>query len=281
MKDLIIGCSTNYDWDQLKYWANSIVQSGFKGEKTLIALNISYKAAHELMKRGFQVIVLGKENPETKSYVYESRIPVHVERFVHIYNHISNGNYRYVVTTDVKDVIFQKDPCEWLDQNLVEGKNLVFASESIKYKDEPWGNQNLLETYGHFIYDRFKNNEIYNVGVLGGRADAIKDLCLNIFAAALGRPIAICDQSTFNFMIMQHPYTDTSMYMKSEDGWAAQLGTTGDPRKIEEFRPNLLEPVPKFFSNKLTTSKGKEFCIVHQYDRSPATIKKIIEKTYG
>jgi len=157
---------------------------------------------------------------------------------------------------------------------------LVFASESMKYKDEPWGNQNLLETYGQFIYEKFKDKEIHNVGVLGGRASAMRDLCLNIFAAALGRPIPICDQSTFNFMISQHPYTDTSMYMKSEDGWASQLGTTGDPTKIEQFRPNLLEPIPKFNGKKVTTSKGKEFCIVHQYDRVP-TVRKLLEKTYG
>jgi hypothetical protein len=280
MKDLIIGCSTNYGWDQLKYWVNSINQSGFDGEKTLIALNISYDAVDKLSKNGFQVVVIGKEDHAKKQYVYESRIPVHVERFVHIYNHILRGEYRYIVTTDVKDVVFQSNPCKWLDENLVEGKNLVFASESMKYKDEPWGNQNLLETYGQFIYERFKNNEIHNVGVLGGRALAMRDLCLNIFAAALGRPIPICDQSTFNFMISQHPYTDTSMYMKSEDGWASQLGTTGDPTKIEQFRPKLLEPIPKFNGKKVTTSKGKEFCIVHQYDRVP-TVKKLLEKTYG
>jgi len=280
MKDLIIGCSTNYGWDQLKYWVNSINQSGFDGEKTLIALNISYDAVDKLSKNGFQVVVVGKEDHIKKAYVYESRIPVHVERFIHIYNHIARGDYRYVVTTDVKDVVFQSNPCKWLDENLVEDKNLVFASESMKYKDEPWGNQNLFETYGQFIYERFKNNEIYNVGVLGGRASAMRDLCLNIFAAALGRPIPICDQSTFNFMISQHPYTDTSMYMKSEDGWASQLGTTGDPTKIEQFRPNLLESIPKFNGKKVTTSKGKEFCIVHQYDRVP-TVRKILEKTYG
>ncbi len=181
MKDLIIGCSTNYGWDQLKYWVNSINQSGFDGEKTLIALNISYDAVDKLSKNGFQVVVVGKEDHIKKAYVYESRIPVHVERFIHIYNHIARGDYRYVVTTDVKDVVFQSNPCKWLDENLVEDKNLVFASESMKYKDEPWGNQNLFETYGQFIYERFKNNEIYNVGVLGGRASAMRDLCLNIF----------------------------------------------------------------------------------------------------
>ena len=48
--------------------------------------------------------------------------------------------------------------------------DLVFASESMLYKDEPWGNQNLLDTYG-YIHEIFKENEIYNVGVLGGTGE--------------------------------------------------------------------------------------------------------------
>jgi hypothetical protein len=276
--DLIIGCSTNYDWSKLKYWINSINMSGFKGEKVLILMNCDRDTVQKINGAGFKVV--GFNRDEQGNLKYESRIPVHVERFIHIYNYIDPTRHRNVITTDVKDVIFQKDPGRWFRENIYNGKNLIFASESIRYKNEPWGDQNLRETFGQFIYDKFKDNEIYNVGVLAGRAQAMKDLCMNIFAATMGKPIAICDQSTFNFLIAQHPYTDTSIYYKSEDGWAAQLGTTGDPTKVQKFKPYLLEPCPKFENEILKTSKGTEFCIVHQYDRVPA-IAKIIEKKYG
>ena len=113
---------------QYKLWLGStqvlgqLNQSGFDGEKTLIALNISYDAVDKLSKNGFQVVVVGKEDHIKKAYVYESRIPVHVERFVHIYNHIARGDYRYVVTTDVKDVVFQSNPCKWLKKILSKVK---------------------------------------------------------------------------------------------------------------------------------------------------------------
>jgi hypothetical protein len=45
--------------------------------------------------------------------------------------------------------------------------------------------------------------------------------------------------------------------MLSEDGWAAQLGTTADPSKIDSFRPSLLEAEPKMVNGKVTTSTGK------------------------
>lgn len=277
--DLIIGCSTNYDWSKLKYWINSINMSGFKGEKVLILMNCDRETAQKVQESGFKIV--GFKTDNQGNLVYESNMMVHVERFIHIYNYIDPSKHRNVITTDVKDVVFQKDPGRWIRENIYVGKNLIFASESIRYKNEPWGDQNLKETYGQFIYDRFKDNEIYNVGVLAGRAQAMKDLCLNIFVACSGRPIPICDQSTFNFMISQNPYTQTSLYMKSEDSWAAQLGTTGDPSKYDKFKPWLLEPSPKFKNGMVMTNKTETpFCIVHQYDRVPV-IKNEFERIYG
>lgn len=278
MKDLIIGASTGYTWDTLKYWVNSINQCGFDGDKVLVLMNCDRETTMKVANAGFTIIGFEQDAQGNLVYKHEG-IPVHVERFIHIYEHLCRTDYRYVVTTDVKDVIFQKNPIKFIEENIGD-KNLMFASESIRYKDEAWGNQNLLETYGKYIYDKFKDNEIYNVGVLAGKGSAMRDLCINIFTAAINRPIPICDQSTFNFMISQHPYTDTSKYMKSEDSWACQLGTTGDPSKIEQFKPHLLEKTPIFEDGKVWTSHGYEFTIVHQYDRVPEW-RKVIEKTYG
>jgi hypothetical protein len=279
MKDLIIGCSTNYDWSKLKYWINSINKSGFEGDKVLILMNCDKDTVQKVSNAGFSVIAFQQD--DNGNLVYQSQLMVHVERFIHIYNTLKSQDYRYVITTDVKDVIFQKNPVEWLEQHLPDGssEDLVFSSESIRYKDEPWGNQNLLETFGPMIHDHFKNNVIFNVGVLAGRGYAMKSLALNIFLSSINRPIPIVDQSTFNVLISQHPYLKSSMYMTSEDGWACQLGTTADPSKIEQFKPFLVEASPKLEGDKVVTSEGKEYVIVHQYDRVPEW-KKIIEAKY-
>lgn len=277
MQDLIIGCSTNYTWDTLKYWVNSINKTSFRGKIVLILMNCDIKTAQKLGNEGVDIIAFGQD--ENKNLVYKPphNIPVHVDRFVHIYEYLcQNKDLRYVVTTDVKDVIFQKNPIEWLENNLGQNQ-CVFSSESITYQHEPWGDRNLLETFGPYVYDRFKGNEIYNVGVLAGKYEAIKSLALNIFINAINRPIGICDQSVFNFLISQEPYKSTSLYSKSEDSWACQLGTTADPSKINDFRPFLLEPSPKIKDNKIVTSSDEEFTIVHQYDRIPHW-KKIIEE---
>jgi hypothetical protein len=278
MDDLIIGCSTNYDWSKIKYWINSVNQSGFKGKKVMVLMNCDIETATKVLKAGFEIISFGTD--AMGNLTHQSPFMVHVERFLHIYNYLKDNKFRYVITTDVKDVIFQKDPFIQLDDMLTKtDKDIVFSSESILYKNEPWGDNNLLETFGPYIHGIFKENEIYNVGVLGGKGDAMRDLALNIFLACVGKPIKICDQSTFNVMISMNPYLKTSLYAKSEDGWACQLGTTADPSKIEQFKPFLLEESPKMEDGKVVTSTEKEFSIVHQYDRVPEW-RKIIEAKY-
>ena len=278
MEDLIIGCSTNYDWSKIKYWINSVNQSGFKGKKVMILMNCDIETATKVLKAGFEVISFGTD--AMGNLTHQSPFMVHVERFLHIYNYLKDNKFRYVITTDVKDVIFQKDPFIQLDDMLSKtDKDLVFSSESILYKNEPWGDNNLMETFGPYVHDIFKENEIYNVGVLAGRGYAMRDLALNIFLACVGKPIKICDQSTFNVMISMNPYLKTSLYKKSEDGWACQLGTTVDPSKIDQFKPLLLEQSPIMQDDKVVTSAGKEFSIVHQYDRVPEW-RKIIEAKY-
>jgi hypothetical protein len=277
VRDLIIGCSTNYDWSKLKYWVNSINKSGFEGDKVLILMNCDKDTVQKITEAGFYIV--GMKQDEEGNLNYSSNMPVHTERFLHLYNFLKDRDYRYVITTDVKDVVFQKNPIEFLEKNCTN-KNLVFASESIKYKDEPWGNQNLLETFGQYIYEQFKDNEIFNVGVLAGHGYAIRDLALNIFVSCLNKPIPICDQSTFNFMISRNPYNAMSLYAQSESGWAAQLGTTGDPTKADQFDSVILEPKPKLTDGIVTTSVGEEFYIVHQYDRVPE-MRKVIEEKFA
>jgi len=277
MKDCIVGCATNYDWSKLKYWVNSINASGFEGDKVLILMNCDKDTAQKITDAGFSIIAFNQD--ANGNLTYQSQLMVHVERFIHIYKLLKDNQYRYVITTDVKDVIFQKNPSTWLENNLTDKEDLVFSSESMKYKDEPWGRENLTQCYGQGIYEDFKNNTIFNVGVLAGRGYAMRDLVLQLFLNCINRPISIVDQAVFNVMISRHPYLNSSMYTVSEDGWACQLGTTADPSKIDSFRPFLLEASPKLEGDKVVTSTGIEYTIVHQYDRVPEW-RKVIEAKY-
>lgn len=272
-KNLIIGGCTNYGINELKPWVLSINQHMPKADKVMCVGNASDETRKWLVDNGFEIIDMP-----------QAQIPVHVLRFVAIYEYLRKNweKYEYVITTDVKDVYFQSDPFKWLDYHNIgirDMKQIVAGSECLKYKDEAWGNENLLQAYGPYIHDIFKDEEIYNVGVLGGSAEYMKDLVFNIFSNAINRPIQIVDQAVFNVLINTQPYKDSVMKVPQFLGWACQAGTVADPTKMDTFRPNLLEDEPTFKDGIVYTSEGKPFVIVHQYDRVPEW-KKFVQEKY-
>jgi hypothetical protein len=271
MRDLIIGGCTNYGINELKPWVMSINEVCDENvSKVMCVGNATQETRDWLLSQGFAIV----DMPQVPN------IPVHVLRFfsIHEYLRAHWDLYRFVITTDVKDIYFQSNPFTWLEENLLNYK-LVAGSESIRYKDEPWGNENLYQTYGPYVYKQFCNNEIYNVGTIGGVSEYVKDLVFNIFTNAVNRPIPIVDQAVYNVLIQTQPYKDNIFFAKQSDGWACQAGTTVDPSKLETFRPYLLEAEPNFINDEVLTSLGKPFAIVHQYDRVPEW-KKFIKSKY-
>ena len=269
MKNLIIGGCTNYGINQLKPWVLSVNETMPDADKVMCVGNASAETRQWLIDNNFKIIDMPK-----------LKVPVHVLRFLSIYEYLKEHwqEYDYVVTTDVKDVYFQTDPFTMLERKI---KYKLFAgSEGMLYKDEPWGNDNLMQAYGPYIHEIYKNNKIYNVGTIGGSSEYVKDLVFNIFTNAIHRPIPICDQAVYNVLIQTQPYKDCTFFAEQSDGWACQAGTTVDPSKIAQFRPFLTEEEPKFIDGLVKTCDGDTFSIVHQYDRVPEW-KRFVQEKYG
>jgi hypothetical protein len=278
--DMYIGCFTGYGWDQIKYLVNSLDRSGFTGRKVMIVMGTDAATVEKLASKGWKVAHFGKIDADG-NYVGETvNIPVHVLRFYYLTYFLEklpqSQKPDYVITTDVRDVVFQKDPFAALREYARAHPSLGFiaSSESMRYKDEPWGDKNLLETFGAFLHDKYRNSEMYNVGVLAGTCQAIQELSQTIFEMSHGRRIQIVDQAVFNFIIQQQVFAANILKLPSEAGWAAQLGTTADPAKLPAFQPYLMEPSPVLKTvgseYKVFTSDGsREYSIIHQYERVP------------
>jgi len=263
-KNLIIGGFTNYGINQLKPWVISAKEVAGDNDVVLVYGNATGETLDWLVEQNVVIVPM----------LQVQNVPIHVLRFLSIYEYLDKHwqHYDYVVTTDVKDVYFQADPFKFL-----VGHKLVVASEGLKYKDEPWGNENLFQAYGQYVYEKFKDNEIFNVGTFGGKSEYVKDMVFHIFTNGINRPIPICDQAVFNVLINTQPFKDI---VTETDSWAAELGTIMDPSKIEQFRPNLIFSEPVFEDGLLKDCTGFTYPIVHQYDRVPV-LKKFVQEKYG
>ena len=283
MKDMVIGCITGYDFEKIKHWVNSLDQSGFDGTKAMICYNIDYQTVEELVKRNYTIFAFNR-NENSQRFEYKENFSIVVDRFFHMWYFLKKfrGTYRYIISTDVKDVIFQTNPSIWLEKNI-SNKKINVACESIKYKDEEWGNHNLFKSFGPLIHEEVKENLIYNAGTISGEFDTMIDLFLNIYMLCNGTSHYIeggggPDQAALNILLNMNTYKNITNFALSESGYAAQLGTTG-PQILGRYGSKLVEKTPILVDNLICTSDGRPFSIVHQYDRVPQW-KQLIEKKY-
>lgn len=275
MKDLVIGCVTNYTFDFIKPWVNSLDRCGFSGDKYVICYDVNEDLILELNSRGYRII---------RSRLNGSNIVL--TRFIDIWStfkfHVKD-EYRYIISTDVKDVVFQTNPSDWLERNI-GNKKINVACESIKYKDEPWGNNNFPLSFNQDIYNEYKNNLIVNAGTISGEFHSFLDLALNLYLICGKSPQYVPggggpDQAALNLLLGLEPYKSIVNIAMSESGYAAQLGTTG-PQVQEHIKNSLVEPTPVLNNNLVCTSMGVPFSIVHQYDRVPEW-KNLMERKYA
>jgi hypothetical protein len=274
-KDLIIGAFNNYtDYDVLKPWVQSIKDTGFQGDIVLVAIGTTPELIKNLIEEGVLVITAS----------HNDKMMIHMQRFIHIYNFLKDneGVYRYVISTDVRDVIFQFDPTKFLHDNINGSyRGIVASSESIKIKDEEWNRENIRKNFGDYFYNEVKDNDVCNVGILAGRSSHIKELCFYLYQFSMNRPDWVADQAAYNMLLGTKLWSEKTLMTRLVDTWAVNAHVTNKPDMLEKFGPYLLEERPSMNADGLiVNSEGVPFIVVHQYDRVPEWME-YYSKKYG
>jgi hypothetical protein len=283
--DVVIGCVTNYDFDAIRPWVNSLDRCGFVGAKMMVVYNAKKELVNELTKRNYTVFAFSQN--QYGDYKYADNFSIVVERFFHQWAFLKQhkGKFRYMLATDVKDVIFQRNPSEYFEDTLADTHfKINAASESIKYKDEAWGADNLEKSFGSFVYNQFKENVVVNAGTLSGEFDTLVDLFLNVYMVSVGGKTHNPDQAAVNLLLSQSPYKEVTRISTPQDAWACQAGTTHDPNKIGQYLPLLTntEDAKSYMQEDgfVYNANDDKFFVVHQYDRVPYW-KELILRKYG
>lgn len=284
MNDIIIGAMSDIEYERVQLWSQSIDKSGFNGLKAMIGFNISDRTKSLLEDNGFIVFLTSQDrNTEDTGYVFMEHFTYRTPAARHFYHWLFLKNLkqdiRYVISTDVTDVIFQSNPSVWLEQHLGR-KKLVVGSEAISHRDEPWGNEVLLETFGAEIHEHLQSAPIYNAGAIAGEYEYFKDFSLNLSMIIFGLNHMLPDQAAMNVLLSTEPYKSITLFNDHDSTWACQVGTTAAPDKIAQFRPFLHSPEPVFDGRHAYNSQNKKYAIVHQYNRNPIW-NAAMESLYG
>jgi hypothetical protein len=304
-KDLVIGAVTDYEYDRIAPWLQSLKQTGYEGNIALVAYNMSEATITKLTEEGVTYI-FGFGKDEKNNFVYSNKkFSIMIERFAHMWYFIDQikDDLEFVIATDVRDVIFQTNPSEWLYRNTpfcTRIKRLVVGSENLKYQDEPWGKNNMMQAFGPILYEKCKDLPIYCAGVIAGEKRAILDLFMNIFLMCRGAPSEVPggggpDQAALNILLSFDAFRKQTRYSDPEDDFVIHAGTTThaiksgsgdigftymhDPSVLHTYESKLLHREPVMIDGQVCTYDGLPYCIVHQWDRVNEW-REIIEKKY-
>lgn len=291
-KDVLIGAADLYEWHHIKPWALSIKESGFTGDIWLIAYRVNPDVIAICEANGINVYQVNHDQylQSIRHAQQGSPTQAHNLRFFHAWELLKRleNPYRYVIMTDVRDVVFQRNPSEWLHnrEDHLQREWFVAPSEAILYRDEEWGTDNMVKGHGPILYDMVAKDQLcVNVGTIAGTAKCMHSLFLMIYYMTVGRHYP-ADQSAFALIVHQlKPWM--TVLADGKSAWAAQIGTTLDPTKAWLHSRNV-EPQPQILNGLVYSVWGKTladaeaemYTIVHQWDRHPE-LKKVISERYG
>lgn len=258
---IIFGCITKYSPDDIRPYVESIQQSGFSGEKVMLVYDVPQETISYLKSKGWNL------------YGAELQQHIILQRFVDAYKILESYLDETIIWTDVKDVIFQKDPTQWIENNM-KGEILAF-SECVKFKDDSWAVVNAGTSFP-MEWEWLQDKVSYCAGTIVGKGYALRDLFIEIYRWSLttANQGQLADQAAYNVLINLNHFKENVQFVKQEEGFVTQLGTV----YMKANQLPILEPTPIFNFGTFYTADQEKFCLVHQYDRDEFVKKQIYEK---
>ena len=280
---MVVGATSGYTFDQIRYWINSLDRSGFAGQRVVLVGNGDDNLVRQLGARGCQVVtraaLIGSSADADGPTTFLDR-DMCVERYLLLWKFLSclsADDVGFVIFVDMRDAIFQLNPSKWLVDHIGE-KKLVVSSEGLKYADEPWNRQSLREAFGPAVFDYMQDRLVWNCGTIAGELGLLRELSLNLYLCS--RTVAYADQAALNVLLSLEPYSGVTFFDRGEAGWACEAATMVGSARGPDLSYKFAGLEPLFDGDAVYTRGGRPYCVVHQYDRIPAW-KVRLEKRFA
>jgi hypothetical protein len=282
MKTCLIAAAGGYTVDDLKPWVNSLKKVEFDGDVLVVVYDPIDETVPEYLKSQNIGVILGTVNGD---------LNIATQRFLDFAGILEGEygkNYDVVITTDIRDVVFQSDPGKWVKDNIEE-YSIIATGEGVKYKHEDWNGDMLQRHFGNTFFDLMKNYETLCSGIIAGK----KDMIIKVFTAIaelayFGKdPGAFVDQCYYNLAI-RRIFDEKTKICGGDSTWCANLGTLyaipmntpewstkkrSEYDSYERFRAHkkftdvMLCGLPQMKDGQVCNALGEPYAIVHQYDR--------------
>jgi hypothetical protein len=273
MSNLILTIIHSYDYPFVEPFFKSLKEIGFKGDLVIFTSETVSKATKKaLIKNGATLIDYNSAWPYKAEYAeaFKNILPdaaISNYRFV-LYRQFlleNPGKYKNIMLTDVRDVIFQKDPFK----ELSEGKINFFLEDPIQtFRYSELNYQWCSAANGTELTDRIIDNIVSCAGFTIGEINPIMEYLQHIQKKLEFRdelPWAF-DQGIHNGYVYDVKPAEMQVFT-NDDPFVVTLGAY-QPYKLNE-------------KNEVVNSKDEVYAVVHQYDRSGKLFAIVKERYIG
>ena len=267
MTDLVLAVVKNLKWSDMDCYAISLSRSGYMGEKVMLVENVPEDAQNNLRALGFKVI------PFTTPPVYQN-LHFQTSRYFVARDYLQQhaDDFRYVIWTDVVDLVFQSDPVLWMQKHIGFGC-IVAAKEGWLIKNQGINDVWIKRLVSGDEYEYLREQEVLCSGSIFGDSDWM----LSLFAAMCrtfspGNDMQGIDQGVFNVLMRRSPYKEILRMPEPEEGLVSTCGIF-----LADSDPDVWTIKPPVFDRAtglVCTENGVPFCIAHQYNRGGGVLNR-------
>jgi hypothetical protein len=260
MPDVIVGIEKDLKAKGIEAWANSIVNSNFQGRTVLFSYSPDSELKKLAQKTGLEFVEISPPSGEWR---------VNKERWRHYAAFTSSleSSSSFVILTDVRDLVFQRDPSTWLADRAA-AYDVVASSEGETYEFEPWNRDHALRVYGPMFYEKWLCKQmVMNAGLVAGKPRGIAELCRMMWEQVQGP--CPSDQVIYNAILRTAPPEWKILFSDHAMAWGIHGTVLGVPNLPKETRLRREKLRPKIVKRLMCNEAGEPYVVVHQYDRLP------------
>jgi hypothetical protein len=266
-KNLILGTVMNYKFHDIKVFLSSLRSTGYSGDIVLFHSNIALRTIRRLRRMGVMAFPFVSSFPHldpslakhVTKWADEKRVrTLSIFCFRHLlaYCYLKEfaEKYQYVMLSDIRDVIFQKDPFDF----PINEKLCCFKErESISLRQHHMNAWWMELAFGRSTLERLGDNPIVCAGVTIGPTNLMTDYLermIDLFIRAPGNWEAgvLMDQAVHNYLVYNGLLPEMAVY-----------GNDTGP----VFTVGMEERISINQSGVIVNKRGDVPNIVHQYDR--------------
>lgn len=261
MTDYVMGVAEDLKIRDVETWTTSLASSNFRGTTVLFAYSPDPELLRACEERSVSVVeVAGR--PAAPLRVNKERWRLYSE---YVARSLHKGDR--VVAADVRDLFFQRDPSDWLDEHLSDHE-LATSAEGVAYEDEPWNRGHAISVYGTEFYERYlKKSPVVCAGLVAGLAGPLRELCDDIYEDAYRVPRDASDQVVLNGVLALRGKRWRVLSTTDEHCWGCHGAIM---RWSSPAAQKMRWPPPEVLGGRVCNSSGHPYAVVHQYDRVPA-----------